>query len=284
MAEYARQMEQMFAAVGELYAESWSEFFHFAIFDDPLQSREDAFARTHQRYCAALRVDEARQIADLACGRGAFADLLAGQSSGHVTGIDISGAQLEHARAFRRPNLSFVKGDVMEVDRLAAGLDAVSCLDAACYFPDKRAAIRAISRIMSPRGRLLLVDWCSNGAVTALQDELVLAPFRRYWAVPNLATVEEYRGYLADAGFELLACEDLNAKTQDNWRLGYERAIEAVQRLSLKRAARLFLRGAPLRAGAMRRIKEQFAAALYIRAALDAGFMRYSYLLARKRG
>lgn len=283
MPGYAQQMEQMFAAVGELYAERWSEFFHFAIFDDPAEMREEAFERTHANYCDALGITSAREIADLACGRGGFAHFMAQHTSGHVTGVDISSAQLKHARSFRRPNLSFVKGDIMLIDRLVGRLDAVSCMDAACYLPDKSAAIAAISKIMNSRGRLLLVDWCRNSSVTALQDELVLAPFRKYWAVPNLATVADYRTYLADAGFELLACEDLNSKTQENWRLGYERAIEAVQRLSLRQVPRLLFKGVSLGTEGVRIVKEQFAAALYIKAAFDAGLLRYSYLLARKR-
>jgi hypothetical protein len=54
----ARQMERI-AAVGELYAERWGEFFHFALFDDQLESREAALERTHAKYCEALRSSRA---------------------------------------------------------------------------------------------------------------------------------------------------------------------------------------------------------------------------------
>ncbi len=41
-------------------------------------------------------------------------------------------------------------------------------------------------------------------------------------------------------------------------------------------------RGAPPGAEGVRLVKEQFAAALYIKAGFDTGFLRYTYLLAEK--
>jgi cyclopropane fatty-acyl-phospholipid synthase-like methyltransferase len=79
---HAENMERMFAAVGELYAERWGEFFHFAVFeegDDP-EDRDAAFERTHRRYAEALRVGQAARVLELACGRGGFAAFLAART------------------------------------------------------------------------------------------------------------------------------------------------------------------------------------------------------------
>jgi len=84
----------MFAAVSDLYAEYWNEFFHFALFKDDQESRESAFTNTHKKYLDALRIRNARHVLELACGRGGFTDLLAENTTGEVLGIDISRAQL----------------------------------------------------------------------------------------------------------------------------------------------------------------------------------------------
>jgi hypothetical protein len=66
---YIENMERMFAAVSDLYAEYWSDFFHFAIFNDESEDRDTAFKRTHWNYAEALRVGSAAKVLDLAACR-----------------------------------------------------------------------------------------------------------------------------------------------------------------------------------------------------------------------
>src|SRR3712207_1769287 len=87
---HVENMERMFAAVSDLYAEYWSDFFHFAIFNDASEDRDSAFERTHWSYAEALRIRSAAEVLDLACGRGGFTDFLAANTQGEVLGIDIS--------------------------------------------------------------------------------------------------------------------------------------------------------------------------------------------------
>jgi SAM-dependent methyltransferase len=282
---HAENMERMFAAVGALYAERWGEFFHFALFeagDDPTD-RDAAFARTHRRYAEALRIGEAATVLELACGRGAFAAFLAARTAGEVLGIDISRAQLAHAaRRHRRPNLRFRHHDVMRVEELGGRFDAVAFLDAECYLPDKRAAVAGIARVMNPGARLLLLAWCRREGLGRLQEELVLRPFMRFWGIPGLETPSAYRGHFRHAGLRLLEEADLNDKVRPNWEFGYQRAVEGVRDATLAGAARLLWRGMPLGAEGVRLLKEQFPAALYIKAGFDAGFLRYTRFLAER--
>jgi MPBQ/MSBQ methyltransferase len=282
---HAANMERMFAAVGNLYAECWGEFFHFALFEegDKPEDRDAAFERTHRRYAEALRVGQAARVLELACGRGGFAAFLAAQTEGEVLGIDISRAQLDRAtRRHRRPNLRFRRHDVMRVDELGERFDAVAFLDAECYLPDKRAALTGIARAMSPGARLLLLAWCRREGLGRIQEELVLHPFMRFWGIPGLETPSAYRGHFRRAGLRLLDEADLNEKVRPNWELGYRRAVEGIREFTPTRAARLLWRDLPLGAEGVRLLKEQFPAALYIKAGFDAGFLRYTYFLAEK--
>ena len=280
---YVENMERMFAAVGDLYAENWNDFFHFAIFEDHAEEDWDAaFERTHRRYAEALRIGEAARVLELACGRGGFAEFLATHTKGEVLGIDISRAQLSRAMRRRRPNLRFQRHDVMRVDELGGRFDAVAFLDAECYLPDKRAALAGIARAMNPGARLLILAWCKREGLRGLQEELVLHPFMRAWGIPGLETPSAYRGHLRAAGLRLVGEEDLNGKVRRNWDFGYERAIEAARDATPARIARLLWKGMPLGAEGARLVKEQFAAALHIKAGFDAGFLRYTYLLAEK--
>jgi hypothetical protein len=78
------------------------------------------------------------------------------------------------------------------------------------------------------------------------------------------------------------AFERTHEKVRPNWELGYRRAVEGIREFTPTRAARLLWRDLPLGAEGVRLLKEQFLAALYIKAGFDAGFLRYTYFLAEK--
>lgn len=279
---YADNMERMFAAVGDLYARYWNDFFHFALFERGDESWEAAFEATHRRYMAALRIAEARSALDLACGRGGFAHVLAQHTAGDVLGIDIARAQLARCRRFRRPNLRFRHHDIMAVDALGRSFDAVALLDADCYLPDKPRAIATIARVVRPGGRFLLVSWSKRDGLAKVQEELVLRPFMRCWGIPGLETPRRYRRHLEQSGFRVLEQTDLNDRVRRNWEFGYEQAVKAVQEFSLKDATRLIWKGLELGPDGIRLLKEQFPAAVYLKAGFDAGFLRYTCFLAEK--
>ena len=278
---HVENMDRMFAAVSDLYADHWHDFFHFALFPPDGEDWRPAFERTHRRFLEALRVPAGGKAVDLACGRGGFADWLAANCDAEVLGVDISAAQLERARRHRRDNLRFARHDVMRIDELGETFDAVSFMDADCYLPDKGAAIAAIGRILKPGGRFLLLAWCKQDGLNGLQEELVLEPFMRFWGVPGLETPDGYRRHLAAAGLKLIDAEDLNDRIKDHLEFGYGQAIAAVQSSSLADAAR-YLADSDVGEVGLSLIKNQFHAALYIKAAFDAGFLRYSWFVAER--
>lgn len=281
--KYDESMERMFAAVSDLYAEYWNDFFHFALFKDNRESWESAFSNTHKKYLEALRIHDARHVLELACGRGAFTNLLAEQTSGEVLGIDISRAQLSHTERFKRPNLRFKHHDIMKVDQLGQMFDAVVCIDAECYLPDKRIAVKKISRVMVPGGRLLLLGWCKQGGLNRIQEEMVLYPFMKYWAIPSLETADNYRKYFTQSDFNILEMTDLNDQVGRNWEFGYASALSGIKKLSRKDFPRLIWKRMTLGSEGIRLIKEQFPAAIYIKVGYDTGFLRYVYFLVEKQ-
>jgi len=281
---YRESVERMFAAVSDLYAEYWNDFFHFAIFEDGEETWESAFQKTHKRYLDALEIPRAQRVLELGCGRGGFSNILAQNTRGTVLGIDLSRAQLCHSKRFNHANLRFRLHDIMHVDDLAETFDAVACLDAALYLPDKALAIARLSKVVEPGGRVLIVDWCRRGGLSAVQAELVLHPFMRYWGVPSLETIRSYTRIFRHSGFSLLEAVDLSERVRRNWEFGYQRALAAISELSIDDAPRLLWKGVTLGPDGIRLIKEQFPAAVYIRAGFDAGFLRYVYFLAEQQG
>lgn len=279
-----------FDALGSLYYEYWGEFLHLALFepgDDPADLTA-AYQRTHERYLEALGGTAVRRVLDVACGGGALSAWLADRTNAEVVGVDLSGGQLAHARRWladgRRPNLRFVQHDVMRLGELAEPpFDAAICLDAACYFPDREAALRGIAARLRPAGRLLLVDWCRVERPAALQRELILDPLCRYWAIADLPTASGYSRWFAGAGLRIQRLDDLSDSVAPNWERGYQAALRALaQPVRLGELLRLAA-GAVKQGGVViRAAKDQFQVALLARAAADSGLLRYVSVLAER--
>lgn len=287
---YLENMRRLFGVTAELYYAHWGEFFHLAIFEagEEIADFEAALARTHERYFDAIRGAEAGRILELASGGGAFAEWMAERTSAEVLGVDISDAQLAHARRrlanSRGTNLRFVEHDIMRIAELdEAPFDAAVCFDAACYLPDKRAALRGIATRLRRGARLLLVDWCRPERPTALQEELILEPFYRYWGIPEMETVSGYRRAFADAGFRPIELEDLSAQVAPNWERGYQ-AANRVLAAPATAAQLLTVASSAVRYGprAVQLAKDQYYAALFAKVAADAGLLRYVYFLAER--
>ncbi len=287
---YRENMLTGFDALGELYYAYWGEFFHLAVFepgDDPADLAA-AYQRTHERYLEAIGGTATRRILDVACGGGALSAWLADNTDAEVVGVDLSGGQLTHARRWlaggRRPNLRFVQHDVMHLGDLAEPpFDAALCLDAACYLPDRRAALRGIAERLEPGGRLLLVDWCRVERPAALQRELILEPLCRYWAIGDLATAAGYSRSFAAAGLRVHRLDDLSDRVVPNWERGYRAALRAVAE-PVRLGELLRLAAGTVKHGAVviRAAKDQFQVALLAKAAADSGLLRYVSVLAER--
>lgn len=296
---YRENMRYVFGATAGLYYAYWGDFFHFAVFEEGEECSDGsadfaaALERTHERYFDAIGGAGARRILELATGGGAFAAWMAARTDGEVVGVDISDIQIARARqrlADRQlPNLRFVEHDIMRLDELDTPpfdtpFDAAICLDAGCYFPDKRAALHSIATRLRTRARFLLVDWCRAERVTGLEEELVLEPFYRAWGIPEMETVAGYERAFDGAGFRLLACEDLSPRITANWDRAYRAALRAIAVVPTP-VQLLQIAGNAIQYGsaAVRLLKDQFHAALLAKAGADAGVIRYASFLAERR-
>ena len=171
----------------------------------------------------------------------------------------------------------------MKIDELGETFDAVIFLDAACYLPDKRKALKKIQKVMNPGARLLILDWCKRAGLNFIQEELALHPFMKYWAISGLETSASYEKNFEDLGYHIHEIRDMNDKCKKNWDFSYENGLKGLEELSLKDLPQMLMKGAKAGPAAVRIMKEQFPALLYIKAAFDLGFMRYVYFLVEKQ-
>jgi SAM-dependent methyltransferase len=116
------------------------------------------------------------RVADLGCGTGAFALLLAGLGH-HVVGVDVSSQMLAIAAgkaAEAGLTIDFRSGDAARPPVEAGSLDAIVSRHLLWTLPDPTAAVRSWCDVLVPGGTVLAVDgfWWRSGLVTTLRSSL----------------------------------------------------------------------------------------------------------------
>lgn len=137
-------------------------------------------------------------IADLGCGTGSLAQLVA--EEGHrVDGVDFSPEMVRRARAKAGsyPGTTFVVGDAADPPLGDRAYAVVLCRHVLWALPDPAAALARWTRLLTPDGRLALVEgsWSTGGGLPAtrtvdlvrdvgLEPEHVPLDDPAYWGGP----------------------------------------------------------------------------------------------------
>jgi arsenite methyltransferase len=151
------------------------------------------------------------RVLDVASGKGESAIFVAKQFGCQVVGVDFGLRNVEDANARATAAevsqiVSFAEGDAERLDFPDASFDAVLCECAFCTFPDKRAAASESARVLRPGGRVGMSDLTRSGPLPADLEGLLA------WiaCIADARPVEEYAGYLMEAGLDVTAAEPHN--------------------------------------------------------------------------
>lgn len=111
---------------------------------------------------AGLRQGE--RVLDVACGTGVVARLAAQQvgTTGEVTGLDLNAGMLRVARSLSPPPgapVAWVEGSALAIPLPDASFDVVLCQQGFQFFPDQRAGLQELKRVLLLGGRVLLSVW-----------------------------------------------------------------------------------------------------------------------------
>jgi len=108
--------------------------------------------------------EEGDRLLDVACGTGPVARQAAPfvGSTGRVVGLDLNPGMLEVARRMPVPDgisVEWRQGDSTALPFENASFDIVCCNQGLQFFPDRKAALSEMFRVLAPVGRLALGVW-----------------------------------------------------------------------------------------------------------------------------
>jgi SAM-dependent methyltransferase len=158
----------------------------------------------------ALDVQAGEDVLDVGVGDGNAA-ILAARRGAKVTGVDLTPAQIERARArcaAEQVSVDLRVGDAQRLDLPDESFDVVMSVMGVIFAPDHAAAARELARVCRPSGRLAVTAWTTSGWATTWRTKLahLVPPTAAGTPSPDeWGEAEEARGRLAAAGLSTKA-------------------------------------------------------------------------------
>jgi ubiquinone/menaquinone biosynthesis C-methylase UbiE len=171
--------------------------------------RDAVVRRAWEQLLLSLMPSARASIADLGCGTGSLAVLLAG--AGHsVVGVDIAPRMIEAARA--KASAARVDAEFLVADAAAPGLarrsvDVVLARHVLWAMPDVDAALAEWIAVLRPDGRLVLVEgrWHTGAGLPASEVKEAVRRHRREAAVTPLDDADLWGGPITDERYLLVS-------------------------------------------------------------------------------
>jgi tocopherol O-methyltransferase len=201
---------------------------HLGYWDGKTSSHVEALENMNRQLAKRVGLQAGERVLDAGCGYGASAVWLAREVGAEVVGVNIAPDQVYYARrlAHRRglsESLSFERADFTCTPFPDGSFDVVWALESVCHTSDKEAFFIEAKRLLAPGGRLVVADFLRT--TRAFEEEDMFHEWLSGWAVPDLATPEEFEEHARRAGFGDVRLEDLTAGVWPSSRRLYRRAL-----------------------------------------------------------
>lgn len=169
-----------------------------AFADLPIHAEEEAMAQT----MAAAGIGPRDTVLDVACGPGIVA-CVAARTARHVTGIDLTPAMIEQARARQAAtglgNVDWRIADATALPFEDGSFDVVMTRYSFHHLPDPAAALAEMRRVCRPGGRIAVIDATPSADCQAAYDRMETL---RDPSHTSALTLDQLRALGLDAGLD----------------------------------------------------------------------------------
>lgn len=259
--------------VSAYYDETWLDYrllwldpsnyaVHFGYWDAQTRGHSHSLLRMNEVLAEAVGIRPGQRVLDAGCGVGGSAIWLARTLKVEVVGITPVPSQVERARRFAAhrgvsDGVVFAEQDYTRTDFPDASFDVVWAIESVCHATEKEQFFREAHRVLRRGGRLGIVEYMRHRRPYAPGDEALLHSWLSGWAIPDIATPDEFLHFAASAGFHQLELTNIASQVEPSLRRLYRMAAFAYPlALGLRW---LHLRSA-VRHGNVRGAKDQFRA------------------------
>ncbi|OTA92648.1 hypothetical protein M434DRAFT_12242 [Hypoxylon sp. CO27-5] len=231
------RIKKHYEIASDYYYSLWGQHIHHGLFKSPSETKEQAQVNLINYLLEISALPIGAKVLDVGCGIGGTSRFLAREHGAKVTGITISGRQVEIAKQATTTELGdaaasaspdgflqypekeekvggavrFLELDaekMFEYFRPAAGekqaFDCVWISEALSHLPNKELFFSSSFSLLGGGGsRLVIADWFKAPGLTPEQEEADIKPIEDGMLLPRLYTVDEYVAMAEQAGFRI---------------------------------------------------------------------------------
>lgn len=143
---------------------------------------------------------EGKRVLDAGCGDGAYS-LAAAERGARVTGVDLSDEMLAAARersAERGFTVNWKQGNILALPFPDSSFDLAVAITLLCLVPDPRGAVRELSRVLVPGGRLVIGE-LHRWSLWAMKRRIRGWTGNSFWRGSRFWTTSALRDLLAES-------------------------------------------------------------------------------------
>ncbi len=165
------------------------------------------FEREYAAMTGALELEKDDIVLDLACGTGIYGRRVATSlPGGMVVGLDLSLPMLSRAREdyeeLGLSNYLLIHEDATKIPLVDESIDAVLCGGALHLFPDLKASVREVYRVLKPGGRFAVSAFCPGDGLFSAWISSIVHMMKGIRGI----TPEGLEGIFSETGFKESVC------------------------------------------------------------------------------
>lgn len=216
---YKQRVSEFWDKLSPHFRDLWGEHLHDGFYETGAESKEAA-----QEKLVAYLADfaglprDARGL-DIGCGMGATSVWLAKHLGAHMTGLTLSATQVRIARelaAREGVSAEFLHQDADRFET-AAPFDFAWMVGVLGHFEDQRGFLARSGRLVRSGGRFVLADWVAAPELSAADRKRWVDPVLEGMLMPDIASLEDYAGWMSASGYHVLETRDLTRETAKTW-------------------------------------------------------------------
>jgi len=220
---YTQVVNHYYDLATDFYEFGWGASFHFAP-RHKWESHDSSINRHELWLSARLNLQKNHKVMDIGCGVGGPLRNIAKFSEAKIVGLNNNEYQISRGKRIASQSglegqVSFLKGDFMNIPVEANSFDAAYAIEATCHAPDRVGVYSQIFKILKPGGYFGSYEWVMTDKYNPKDDShnALKLGIERGNGLPDLETIAVMVQALKDAGFEVIEHFDRVTSSDIPW-------------------------------------------------------------------